>query len=124
MTEFNLIPNYSFQPDRYNNINNITIHLYGWSLIYVIAVAIVIFALYLHLMNLAGMLHNLQCKSIFWIVGAGLLSFAVAESSSSYLVQNIWNKMGGIAHTANIPLILLHVIFLCALFWKSRTRIT
>ena len=125
MNDFTIVPYYLMEfskPGSKGNISGIQVFLYGWSLVIVIVISSIFFALYLQLMNLAGLLQDMHIKSILLVVGASLLGFADAESTVYYIVPNDFIEASGINHIANAPWIILHLIFICYLYRKSQFR--
>ena len=98
----------------------ITINLSGWSVPFTIAGALVSLALYLVLLDQAGLINQWGWKSIAIVLFAALLSFAAAEAMATYLFGNISTEIVGVDHTLNAPPIVAHAVAVSVLWWKTR----
>jgi hypothetical protein len=100
----------------------VSINLEGWSLAFTIITSMLFLALYLHLMLRAGFIGNINLRGIILIVAAGLLSFAAAESMSTYLYGSFNTKLLGVSHWLNAPWIIAHTIVIISLWLKAHRR--
>lgn len=101
---------------------SVSISLSDWAVLFTIVSALLFQAVYLHLMLRAGVLCGWTWRSITLVLGAGLLSFAAAESSATYLFGNDFNEMfgRGVEHWMNAPWIVIHAAVLVFLYIKVR----
>lgn len=101
---------------------SVSISFSGWAVPFTIVSALLFQAVYLHLMLRAGILRGWTWRSIILVLGAGLLSFAAAESSATYLFGNDFNELFGfgVDHWMNAPWIVLHAAVLVSLYMKAR----
>lgn len=127
MNDFIDVPYYSLEfnkPGAKNEIYGCQLFLYGWNYVFVIVVACLFFSLYLHLLGVSGSINKINPKSIVVIVISGLLSFAAAESSATYLIPNFFIKVGGVSHLMNAPWLILHMLFILYFYSKIKKQKT
>jgi hypothetical protein len=105
-----------------NPAATIFIYLKNWGLLFTIITSMLFMALYLHIFRLQGVVRTLRTKDIFLIVGASFLSFAAAESISTYLF-NAYGPVGGsLKIVVNLPWIILHIVFVIFLFIRVKPK--
>jgi hypothetical protein len=102
------------------DMRGIIVLLYGWTVPFVIAIAIVFQAAYLYFLQRLDMLRGGKWRSSSLLIGISVLSFVAAESLSTYLFENWWTAVAGIPHWFNAPPLLLSSAILAALWWKTR----
>lgn len=123
MNDFIDVPYYSIESNRpgtRSDISGVQLFLYGWNYIFVFTVACLFFAIYLHMLNASGIVTNVNNVTIIIIIASGLLSFAAAEATATYLMPNIFIKLSGANHLLNAPWIILHVMFILVLLYKIK----
>lgn len=100
----------------------IHIQLSGWAFPFTIIVALLFQAFYLHLLSQGSLLSGWGTRSIFLVLATSLLSLAAAESMATYIFGNQLTAMFGVDHRLNAPPIILHILVLAFLYWRSSAR--
>lgn len=117
---------FKYAPDPLSKLEQrywgIRVYLMGWAVPFTIGVAMLFFALYLHLLSRALLLQEMRALPFLTILGASLLSFVAAESMATYLFDTASTAIFrlSVEHWINAPWIILNTLFLVLLYVKGR----
>jgi hypothetical protein len=102
---------------EYEKFPYITVFLAGWGVPFTMGVAFLFQSLYLHLFVRSGFLREWNWRWIALVASTSLVSFAAAESISTYLIGGPLTRIiSGVEHWLNLPPIILNAAVLTYLW--------
>lgn len=105
-------------------LSPVYVYLRGASLAFTVVGALLFQALYLLLLDRAGLVERRTWQAVVFVLGASFLSFAAAESSATYIFGDPFTHLfgGSPNHWLNAPWIVAHAVVVTWLYWRTRRR--
>jgi hypothetical protein len=98
----------------------VAVQLYGTALVATLAATIFFMVIYIRLLYKLDVIRNSSWQSIVAIIVVAMISLTSSEAMTTYLFPSVLAKLGGVNHWFNIPFIVLNLVALVWLIWKTR----
>jgi hypothetical protein len=98
----------------------VIVELYGAALVETLAGTIFFMVIYLRLLYELDVIGNASWQSVVAIIIVMMISLTSSEAMTTYLFPSVLTKLQGVNHWFNMPFIVLNLVALVWLIWKTR----